>query len=197
MTATTRLSRLNSLLLAMIVLVNLYIIAAPLIPAVIFWFENHTTQRQAQLNHKLHSNNAGSTPAIPADNRLVVPAMLLDDPIFEGPTVATANKGVWHRPNSSSPDQGGNTVLVGHRFTYTTPRGIFYYLDKLEVGNEIGVFWNHHKYLYKVSTTEVVQPDSIDVEANTTGSQLTLYTCTPLWWPKNRLVVIAQLEGTS
>ncbi len=110
-----------------IIVVNAYVILAPLLPAGIFWVEQHATSRLSQLNLEVHNPQLS---AIPSGNRLVAPAMLLDQPIFDGPTIATANKGIWHRPASSTPDRGGNTVLAGHRFTYTNPRGIFYYLDK-------------------------------------------------------------------
>ena len=189
----SRLSRINSWLLIAIILVNAYVILAPFVPAAIFNFEKHATSRLNQLNLKIHSP---STSTIPSDNRLVVPAMLLDQPIFDGPTLATANKGIWRRPNTSTPDQAGNTVLVGHRFTYTNPRGIFYQLDKIKVGDEVGVFWNHKKYLYTVSETEVVPPTQTDLETPSKTAELTLYTCTPLWSPKNRLVVIAKLESS-
>ena len=96
-----------------------------------------------------------------------------------------------------TPDRGGNTVLIGHRFTYTTPRGVFYYLNKVKLNDEIGLWWNNKEYLYRVSGIKEVKPTDTAVENATTQPQLTLFTCTPLWLPKDRLVVVAQLETKS
>lgn len=104
------------------------------------------------------------------------------------------DKGIWRYPKGSTPDKGGNTVLIGHRFTYTNPRGVFYYLNKVAIGDEIGVFWNSKEYLYKVTTITVVDPHNTSIEDATSDARLTLFTCTPLWLPKDRLVVVAELE---
>lgn len=126
--------------------------------------------------------------------------MLLQTRIYEGPVSQTykiLDKGIWRWPLGSTPDKGGNTILIGHRFTYTNPRGIFYNLDKLKVGQEIGVIWNNKKYLYKVTDTKVVPPSATNILNQTSDSRLTLYTCTPTWNPKDRLVVTAILEEPS
>jgi LPXTG-site transpeptidase (sortase) family protein len=61
----------------------------------------------------------------------------------------------------------GNTVIAGHRFTYTNPHGILYYLDKVQVGDDIGVYWDNTRYLYKVSEVKVVEPTAVQIEDNT------------------------------
>lgn len=123
--------------------------------------------------------------------------MQLDAEVFEGASIYTLNKGLWHRPNTSTPDKGGNTVIAGHRFTYTNPHGILYYLDKVSMGDEIGLYWNNVRYLYKVTEIKVVEPTAVQIEDNTADARLTIYTCTPLWSPHQRLVVIAKLESKS
>jgi sortase A len=190
---TKTLSRINSLLLVAIILVNLYLVLAPLAPMATFWIVNHSGAKTKQLHSKL---TAATVPAN-SGNQLIVPSMGFDQPIFDGPDIRTLNKGVWRRPNTSTPDKGGNTVIVGHRFTYTNPRGAFYYLNKISVGDEIGIFWQGKKYIYKVSSVSQVSPTQLSVEANTPNPELTLYTCTPLWLPKDRLVIVAQLETTT
>jgi sortase A len=108
----------------------------------------------------------------------------------------TLDKGIWRWPRSSTPDKGGNTVFIGHRFTYTNPRGVFYFLNKIKLSDEIGVFWNNKKYLYKVTSVSQVPPNDTAIEDNTPQPELTLFTCTPLWLPKDRLVIVANLEAT-
>ncbi len=124
-----------------------------------------------------------------------MPTALFDGAVIDGPDARALRNGVWHRPNSSSPDKGGNTVFAGHRFTYTNPQGAFYHLDKLRIGDALAVIWDHHFYHYRVSEVRVVGPNETSIEAPTPQPQLTLYTCTPLTLPKDRLVVIAKPEA--
>ena len=195
-----KLAQVNSLLLVAIVIINGYIILAPLAPAVSFWWSEHTNHTSQKLQQQLHAPRPASTSAsTPTEqgNRLVIPSMQLDAVVYDGTSVSTLNKGLWHRPNSSSPDKGGNTVIAGHRFTYTNPQGILYYLDKVQVGDELGLYWNNVRYLYKVSEVKVVEPTAVQIEDNTADARLTIYTCTPLWSPHQRLVVIADLKSQS
>jgi sortase A len=187
-----KLSRVNTLLLVAILLVNVYVIATPFVPGVLFWLVRGHSATSQRLSQDIRS---GSQPSA-QENRLVVPSMQLDQVINEGKDLGAARSGPWRLPYTSTPDRGGNTVIIGHRFTYTNPRGVFYHLDKVHVGDEIGVYWRAKKYLYKVTQASVVPPTTVSVEAPTKNAQLTLYTCTPLWWPKDRLVITAQLESS-
>jgi LPXTG-site transpeptidase (sortase) family protein len=190
-----KLNKINNLLLGLIIIINLYVIAAPLLPKLTFWWGNRGGTRQQELTRQIHK--ATRTPAVAQPDSVTIPSMLLENsPIQEGrDTYAELNKGVWHKWNTSTPDKGGNTVLLGHRFTYTNPRGVLYYLDKVREGDEIGLTWGGKHYLYKVASVQEVAPTDIAVEAPTTDPRLTIYTCTPLWLPHNRLVVTAKLES--
>jgi sortase A len=174
---------------------------APLIPTIIFDWQNHQGKQQS-LTKLLHSDSIATTksaPEVEQSNSVVIPSMLLDKSILEGPVSQTyqiLDKGIWRWPEGSTPDKGGNTVLIGHRFTYTNPRGVFYYLNKVTIGDEIGVFWNNKEYLYRVVSVTQVSPNDTTIENNTPNAELTIFTCTPLWLPRDRLVVIADLEGT-
>jgi len=196
---TSQLSRINSLLLGLIILINLYVVLAPIAPSVVFWWQSHHGNQKQTLTARIHQKTtipSKSEPKLQA-NHLVVPSMLLDQPIQEGPIsqqYSILDKGIWHWPNSSTPDKGGNTVLLGHRFTYTNPRGVFYFLNKVAVGDEIGVTWSNQQYLYKVVSVTEVPPTDTAIEDNTPDARLTIFTCTPLWLPKDRLVVVAELE---
>lgn len=190
-----KLSTVNTGLLAAIILVNGYVIALPFIPSLVFWFQKQTA---AATTKKLEDILQRPSPTQASDSRpnsLIVPSMFFDQPILEGKTEKTMNQGLWRRPATSTPDKGGNTVLVGHRFTYANPEGTLYHLDKVAVGDTIGVVWEHKSYLYKVSEIRVVSAQEVSIEAPTPAPQLTIYTCTPLLVPKDRLVVIAKPEA--
>jgi LPXTG-site transpeptidase (sortase) family protein len=194
-----KLARINTALLCAIILINGFIIVMPFVPALHFWWQSRSDTRQ-KLTEVLHAP-AAQKPAehpqpenIPDGNRLVIPAMMLDSPFFEGASAQVLNQGPWLRPHTSTPENGGNTVIAAHRFTYTDPEGDFYHLDRLKIGDEIGVFKDKRRYLYTVTSTKVVKASALEVEAPSDTPQLTLYTCTPLWLPKDRLVVIATLQ---
>src|SRR5579875_75574 len=143
-----KLKHVNNLLFIAIVVVDLYIIIAPFIPALYYWYDQHFTHKQSNLKALItpQSSNPpnGNTNLVrvPTGNELIIPSMDLMQPIFEGPSsiaYATLAKGVWRWPLGSMPNQGGNTILIGHRFTYTNPRGVFYELNQVKIGNLIGV----------------------------------------------------------
>jgi LPXTG-site transpeptidase (sortase) family protein len=184
----------NNLLFAAIIVVLGYVIIGPLIPLASFWLESRSGAMLTQLQNQLRMP-AAQVPNMPGGDRIVIPSMLLDQPIHEGNNLSALRTGTWRRPNASTPDKGGNTVIVGHRFTYTNPRGSFYFLNKVHSGDEVGVFWHGKRYLYKITGVKTVPANDTAVESPSTQAELTLYTCTPLWLPKDRLVVTAALEN--
>lgn len=180
------LRRFNNLLSLVIVVLAAYIFFLPIVPELSWW-----AKHSAPLISKPVSRHLPQQRVIPKDNRLVIPSIDLDQPIYEGQSIYTVNKGVWIRPNASTPDHGSNTVMVGHRLTYTNPRGVFYFLDKIQLGDPIEVDWHGQAYIYKARQIVEASPQDTSVEAPSSSAELTLYTCTPLWSLKDRLVVIA------
>jgi len=177
----------------------MYVIAVPFIPQLLFRF-NQSRGREQALEQSLQAPTAAPSTPPPAPqnqpNHVVIPAMLLDQPVVEGTSMyKSLDQGVWRWPGGSTPDKAGNTVLVGHRFTYTKPKGVFYFLDKLHTGDTVGIVWNNKTYVYRVFGTVVVPPTQTNILDPTEKPTLTMYTCTPLWLPKNRLVIRASLES--
>lgn len=190
-----KLARVNTVLLVAIIFVNGYVIALPFIPSIIFWAQKQDGHRQQQLEARIHTQPGdGANSPKSHGEQLTIPSMGLDEAVHEGPTAKTLRQGLWHRPKTSTPDKGSNTVIVGHRLTYTDPQGTLYHLDKVKIGDSVGLTWNGKQYIYKVSKTKVVKATEISVEAPSDRPQLTVYTCTPLWLPEDRLVVIADLQ---
>lgn len=129
----------------------------------------------------------------PVSNWLVIPEIGVDSRVYEGQDVSTLSRGIWRRPKSSTPDRGGNTVLVAHRFLFTDGPNTFYHLPKMTEGDYFSVFWNQAEYLYQVFDVREVLPKDTYIEEQTDESIVTLYTCTPLWTSDKRLVVKARL----
>ena len=202
---TSRLHTINLLLAAGCVIVGLYLAISPVIPIITFAIKAKRTPVSAPYGGRLanilapqNDTPPSDTPAAaapPTSNQLVIPSIFFNETILEGDTIATADRGAWRRPASSTPDAGGNTVIVGHRWTYRAARDIFFHLDKVKVGDSLAVYWQQNEYIYKVTSIQVVEPHEIWVEEQTDIPSLTLYTCTPVWSSKHRLVIRAELQS--
>ena len=187
----SKLRLFNNVLSWIIVALCLYIIITPFWPNISYWWQSLTGSQPALVKANSDPDKQAASEPIPQENTLVIPSINMQEVIYDGASIYTLNKGVWHIPKSSSPSKGSNTVLAGHRFTY---RGaaVFYHLDKVKVGDSIVMYWEGKKYSYKVSRTYVVPPTAVEIEKPTTDARLTIYTCTPLWTSKSRLVIEAQ-----
>ncbi|MBL8030744.1 MAG: class E sortase [Candidatus Doudnabacteria bacterium] len=134
---------------------------------------------------------------VPAENTLIIPDIDVRANILEGTSSQILMEGIWHRPGTGTPDTGGNTVLVGHRFLYTSGPNTFYHLDKLKAGDPLTVYWKGQRYTYIIDSSTVTSADSFEIEQNTAQPVLTLYTCTPLFSIDKRLVVRARQVAAS
>ncbi len=128
-------------------------------------------------------------------NRIIIPKIGVNSPIIKSDNYDYAlSRGSWMDPIGSTPDQGGNTVITGHRFKYLPPNNLtFYSLDKLIAGDIISVTWDDQDYLYKVREMKVVPKTETSILKKSKDSILTIFTCDPIFSEENRLVVISYL----
>ena len=127
-------------------------------------------------------------------DRLVIPGIKVDMPIFESTNAGILLKGGWVFPNTSTPDKGRNTVIFGHRFRYLPPiTNTFYSLDKVEVEDTFTIAWKGVIYSYKITEKKIIEPTDFSVLNQNSESKITLITCAPLFSTKQRLVVIGTL----
>lgn len=183
------LRNINWVLIAGIVLLNAYILITPFLPQVTYKIESAFAE-------PVSIESSEDREAIDRSyNHLVIPKMNLDEKVLVGDSEKLVNQGIWQVADTSTPDQGSNTVLVGHRFSYKDP-AVFYHLDKLAKDDIMTLAWDGKLYTYRVSETKIVQPTDVYIEEPTEESILTLYTCHPVWSTRERLVVIATLEAT-
>jgi sortase A len=190
--SVAHLSKINNYLTVLVMLLGVYIMFSPILPAIINWWSiKHGTPSNNIISVEQTDINKTSTQE--QTNRIVIPSINLDTEILEGQSEDTVNKGVWLRPNSAKPGEVSNSVLVGHRYSYNP--GIsypFYSLDKVKTGDKVAVFWQGNLILYQVKQILIANPNATQIEQPTTSERLTLYTCTPLWTSINRLVIIAE-----
>lgn len=198
-TPHSSLRKINNVLFLSTLLLGLYIIIAPALPELTFsakpfiqTFKNFLGFQSSEVVF-VNSSSVGPEEVIPVDNTLVIPKIEVNGIIYEGKSANILERGMWHRPKSSTPDKGGNTVFVAHRFLYTSGPNTFYHLDKLKVNDEFIVYWQSKKYLYKVFEVTTVPATAFEIEAPTSDSIVTLWTCTPIFTATNRLVVKGKL----
>ncbi len=183
------LKSINAVLLVVILLTNSYVLLAPLLPRLDYEVKQRITKPvQVDPSNSKSVNNIDRSR-----NHLILPSLQLDEPVYDGTSPSMIDKGIWRRPNTSTPERGGNTVLVGHRFIYAGT-AVFYNLDKLQISDDVYLVYGQKIYHYKITSSSVVPPTAVEVEAPSSETKLTLYTCTPLLTAKDRLVIVAELK---
>ena len=125
--------------------------------------------------------------------RLQIPRIGLDDTVVAGVGREDLKKGPGHYPQTPLPGQLGNAAIAGHRTTYGGP---FLHIDELEAGDEIIVETPQGRFLYRTTTTEIVDADDWQVIATTdpTMASLTLTSCDPVGTASRRIIVHAELD---
>lgn len=182
-------------------ILGLVIIALPFAPWIIF----HSLQPapslpyQTQLagrsdllpNIKPKDREQNAQKPKPTGNRLVIPKIGVDVNIVEGQNEKALWQGIWRYPSGSTPDQGSNTILTGHRFQYLAGPRTLYLLDQMQVNDVIIVYWSGQEYDYRVTSRKIVNPDAVEILDATKEPRLTVFTCTPVFSTKQRLVLFA------
>lgn len=107
-------------------------------------------------------------------------------------------KGAVYYPGSGTINQG-NMFLFGHSAefynTVTNPAyRAFDGLSKLQIGDEIEIISNGRKFVYKVSSVNLVDESTAFVDFSRTERMLTLSTCDTFGRLQDRWVVEAQFD---
>jgi sortase A len=121
--------------------------------------------------------------------RIEISSIGLAAMIMEGVDGKTLRHAVGHIPGTPLPGQKGNVALAGHRDTF------FRGLRNIHKDDEITVTTLHGSYRYRVTSTQVVEPEDIKVLAATADDTLTLVTCYPFYFvgpAPQRFIVRAQ-----
>jgi LPXTG-site transpeptidase (sortase) family protein len=189
-------AKANKILSLAVIVLGLYIVTMPFVPIAGLWVERFFDDTNGVHYRGVLASTEGISEKIlaepPEGKRLVLPSIEVDDAIIIGSDSSNLWKGIWHRPQTSTPPQGGNTVLVGHRYAYGE-NSSFYHLDKVKPGDLFSIWWDGTEYVYEVTSIKIVSPNAVEIEENTTDPIVTLYTCTPLWTAKQRLVIVGSL----
>ncbi|MBU3688739.1 MAG: hypothetical protein B7C54_12540 [Acidimicrobiales bacterium mtb01] len=120
-----------------------------------------------------------------------IPALMMSSPIYEGITDPTFDRGVGWWPGTARPGEPGNVVLGGHRTS--TPRP-FRHLELLEPGDEIVFTIDTGVFVYRVTGTQIVEPEAMWIVDQTPLATATLFACHPPGSTKERIVVFAEFD---
>jgi len=123
--------------------------------------------------------------------RIRIPAISVDAPVVMGDGDEQLKKGVGQYIHSPNPGQNGNLVLSAHNDVFGE---IFRDLDQLKPGDEVLMFTSQRTYTYIVQQTQIVEPTSVEVLAQTQEPIITLISCYPYLVDNQRIVVVASLK---
>ncbi len=179
-----------------------------LMPFLPFWFSsdldylNEVAEAQTVPSVLGPVRPGSATPAPSADpnlpritDRLRISDAKINMPIFASKNSNVLTKGGWIFPNTSTPDQGSNTVIFGHRFRYLPPvSNTLFHLNKVEYGDTIVIVWKGKTYTYIVDEIRIIEPTDWSVTQPSTTARITIITCAPVFSTAQRLVVSGTLK---
>lgn len=131
-------------------------------------------------------------PKIGANSRVVANVDAADQSVY----LAALKQGVAHTQGTAFPGEGGHVFLFAHSTDYFWNVGsynaIFYLLSKLEVGDEVDLFFKNQRFVYRIIGKKIVDPSQVEYLTRKTNKEfLTLQTCWPAGTTLQRLLVFA------
>src|SRR3989344_3254717 len=169
-------------------------------PVILVEVNYQVTQAQGGLNVKKEIAPKDTdfgivVPKISA-NVKVIPNV---DPYNSSEYQLALTRGVAHALGTSLPGSAGNVFLFSHSSVnfYEANRynSIFYLLDKLEVGDEIDLYYKGEKFKYLVTDKKIVGAEEVKyLSGDGSKKAVTLMTCWPPGTTFKRLLVIGELS---
>ena len=132
-------------------------------------------------------------PKIGANSRVISNV----NPANESEYLAALQKGVAQAKGTAFPGEGGHIYLFAHSTDYVwnvnTYNAVFYLLYKLDINDEIDLFYKGQRYTYRVVDKTIVDPSQVEYLTRKTDYELlTLQTCWPPGTSLKRLLVFAR-----
>jgi sortase A len=127
--------------------------------------------------------------------RLEIPSVSLSVMLLQGTDEWTLNRAVGHIEGTPLPGQPGNLGTGGPR------DGFFRCLKDIKQNSSITLTTLNGRYLYRVSSIDIVQPKDVEVLSPTKIPSLTLVTCYPFHYvgdaPKRYIVSAEMIKAES
>jgi sortase A len=115
-----------------------------------------------------------------------IPKLGVKKDLLEGVALTVLDQAPGHWPGTAMPGHVGNVVVAGHRTSHDRP---FRHIDELAAGDEVVFTTKDGRFVYKVTSSEVVFPDAMRIIDQTSTHTATLFACTPPGSTRQRLVI--------
>ena len=141
---------------------------------------------------------------VDADFGIVIPKISANASVIPDVNWQDANvyqraltRGVAHATGTSYPGEPGNVFIFSHSgvdfYDALRYNAQFYLINKLVPGDEISLFYQQEKFVYRVAAKKIVSPESVEyLKFDSLEKTLTLMTCWPAGTTFSRLIVIAE-----
>lgn len=102
-------------------------------------------------------------------------------------------------PGTARPGEVGNAFIFGHSSNYPWVQSqyndVFALVATLVNGDEIIVYYNQHKYTYRITDRAIVEPGDTQVlsSRDPNKKELSLMTCWPVGTALERYIIFAEL----
>lgn len=156
------------------------------------------------LREALKKENVGVLIPVDPQFSIVIPKVAANAPVMANVDAGDRDaylealkKGVAQAEGSAFPGEGGHIYMFAHSTDYIWNVGsynaVFYLLYKLEVGDEINLFYKGQRFLYRVNGKEIVDPHEVEYITRKTDKEfLTLQTCWPPGTTLKRQMIFAE-----
>lgn len=150
----------------------------------------------------------------PYENRIVIPKIWKNIPLIEvdGRTVKDVKELEWvfmkelvnwivRYPGSALPWEEWNSFIFWHSSNFPwlawKYNDVFALLDNVVFWDEIIVYYNQKKFIYKIKEKKIIKPWDVSVlKRDNWKKEISLMTCWPVWTTLNRLIVVWELSQT-
>ena len=140
---------------------------------------------------------------LPADQRafepevvlgqIEIPRLGINEPLHDGISLVSIDRGPSHWPGSALPGEAGNVVIAGHRVTHSHP---FREINTMVPGDEVIFTYGFEKFVYEMTSNEIVNPDGVYILDQTPDKTATLFACHPPGRATQRFVVHLRFKET-
>ena len=157
-------------------------------------------------------SNDATFAVTPYENRIIIPRLGKNIPLVDVEHDANAKfgemqdvfmeelkKGVVRYPGTARPGEVGNAFIFGHSSNYpwivSEYNDVFALLNTLVTGDEIIVYYDQHKYTYKITDRAIVEPGNTKVLSarDPNKKEISLMTCWPVGTALNRYIIFGEL----
>ncbi len=148
----------------------------------------------------------------PYENRIVIPKLWKNIPLvdvthdpkakyseMQDVFMEELKKWIVRYPWTARPGEVGNAFIFGHSSNYpwilSDYNDVFALLNTLTLGDEIIVYYEQKKYIYKMTDKAIINPGDTDVLSNRDPKkkEISLMTCWPIGTTLERYIVFGEL----